>query len=226
MPVATSTRRGMLLLGVALGAVLLGSLMAAPGVSASDDQQLGDVQAGRETFANQCARCHGPSAAGTTVAPSLVDVFERHTVEEIQDTIRQGRGGMPAFGPILDDQEIDDVTAFLAQVEGTEPVGPRHGPGMHRWWDDMMWDGTAGWGFMIAWMLFGLLLIVLVVVGIVWLVRSVGSDGGRPSPPPSAPWTDAARGSAREELDRRYARGEIDREEYLRVRDDLERRSD
>ncbi|TVR23508.1 MAG: SHOCT domain-containing protein [Nitriliruptor sp.] len=84
-----------------------------------------------------------------------------------------------------------------------------------------MWNG-AGAGFMVVWMVFGLLLIVLLVVGIVWLVRQVSSNGGRPSDhqPPSA--SGSGSGSAREDLDRRYARGEISREEYRAIRGDLE----
>lgn len=85
----------------------------------------------------------------------------------------------------------------------------------------MMWNGAGG-AFMVVWIIFGLLLIVVLVVGIVWLVRRVSSDADRPGdhqrPTPSG----SAPGSAREELDRRYARGEISREEYRTIRDDLE----
>ena len=85
----------------------------------------------------------------------------------------------------------------------------------------MMWDGRGMWDgapavFMWVWMVFGLLVLVLVVAAIVWLVRSTGSRDSRPWSPPDGS------GSAREELDRRYARGEITREEYRRIREDLE----
>ncbi len=87
--------------------------------------------------------------------------------------------------------------------------------------NDMMWDGRPMWDgvpavFMWAWMVFGLLVLVLVVAAIVWLVRSMGSSDARS-------WSRSDRsGSPREELDRRYARGEITREEYRQLRDDLE----
>jgi len=92
---------------------------------------------------------------------------------------------------------------------------------MDRWGDRMMWNG-AGAGFTVVWMIFGLLLIVLLVVGIVWLFRQVSPDGGRPTDQQRPPASGPASGTAREDLDRRYARGEISREEYRAIRDDLE----
>jgi len=84
-----------------------------------------------------------------------------------------------------------------------------------------MWDGFGG-AFMVVWMIFGLLLMVLVVVGIVWLVRQLSSNGDRSVAQQGPPSSGPGAGSAREELDRRYARGEISREEYRTMRDDLE----
>jgi putative membrane protein len=91
---------------------------------------------------------------------------------------------------------------------------------MHRWWDDMMWNGAPG-VFMLVWLVFGLLLIALLVAGIVWLVRSIAADDSSRSASPGSGWGSTP-GSAREELDRRYARGEITREEYRQIRDDLQ----
>lgn len=71
------------------------------------------------------------------------------------------------------------------------------------------------------WLLFALVMqlavLALVVLGIVWLVRRLGSDS-------SASKGGAAR-SALEELEMRYARGEIDRTTYLQMQDDLKRRA-
>jgi putative membrane protein len=69
-----------------------------------------------------------------------------------------------------------------------------------------------------AWLLFAVAMqiavLVLVVLGIVWLVRRLSGDS---SGSHSAP-------SAMDELERRYARGEIDRTTYLQMRDDLAKR--
>ena len=69
-----------------------------------------------------------------------------------------------------------------------------------------MWVGMLISGIL------GVALIVLVVVGIVWLVRQLGRQDGR----------GGRDRSAIAELERRYARGEVDRETYLAIRRDLE----
>ena len=187
---------------------------------AQEPGERGDADAGREVFANNCAACHGGSGEGRGAAPSLDGVFERHAVDDVETIIRQGRAGMPGFDTTLSDEQVDDVLAHVAQLSDDEAVASRRGPHMDRWWDDMMWNGVGG-AFMLIWMVFGLLVLVLIVVGIVWLVRRT-ADGSRPQ----QHWQPPAHGSAREELDRRYARGEISREEYLAIRADLEGRSD
>jgi putative membrane protein len=71
-------------------------------------------------------------------------------------------------------------------------------------------DGMAGMGiWMLIWGLLGLALIALVVVGVVWLVRSM--SGPRPD-------------AAEQELRRRYAAGQIDAEEFRRREEELRRR--
>jgi len=82
----------------------------------------------------------------------------------------------------------------------------------------MMGDGS-GWGSMGWMMIFGgalwLLLLVLAVVAIVWVVRSAWAGAG----PGAAPRNEHR--AALEILHERYARGEIEREEYLRKKADL-----
>jgi putative membrane protein len=77
----------------------------------------------------------------------------------------------------------------------------------------MMEDGWHS-GFGYGHWAFSLFFWIVIVGAIILALRSGGSrsDGG-----PSR--------SAREVLDERYARGEIDREEYRRRREDLEGRS-
>jgi putative membrane protein len=69
-----------------------------------------------------------------------------------------------------------------------------------------------------AWLLLAaamqIAVLVLVVLGIVWLVRRLSGDSAGSHPAPSA----------MDELERRYARGEIDRTTYLQMRDDLAKR--
>jgi putative membrane protein len=79
---------------------------------------------------------------------------------------------------------------------------------------DMMDGGMMG-GFTVLWTILVLALIALAVTGVVWLVRNMGGSSrngsiGADQPP------------ARAELDRRYAAGELSRDEYLERRRDIE----
>ncbi|WP_312863440.1 SHOCT domain-containing protein [Spinactinospora alkalitolerans] len=82
-----------------------------------------------------------------------------------------------------------------------------------------MMDGMGmGMLWMVLWGLVGLALLVLIVVGIIWLIRQL-VDGSSAGPARG----EAVRTPARQELDRRYAAGEIDQGEYRRLRSEIER---
>lgn len=80
----------------------------------------------------------------------------------------------------------------------------------------MMGGGHQMWGGMVAWVIlvwiFLLALTALVIAATIWLVRSWRI----PPEPRRSPM-----GPARAQLDLRYARGEMEREEYLRRKRDL-----
>lgn len=76
-----------------------------------------------------------------------------------------------------------------------------------------MMDGMMGTPMMIMGFIFMLLVVAVLVAGLVWLVRALGRDGDGRSRPER---------SAIEQLESRYARGEIERDEYLQRRNDLE----
>ncbi len=78
----------------------------------------------------------------------------------------------------------------------------------------MMWDYGGGWG---AWMfLMMIVFVVAVVVGVIFLARGMTTQGQAPrGPSPEGP-------SPKDILKRRYAAGEIDREEFQQRLRDLE----
>jgi len=84
-----------------------------------------------------------------------------------------------------------------------------------------MWDGPfggmmGGWGGW-AWPFMGivpLLFLALLIAAVVLLVRGVSGTGG--APPPSE-----RRSPGLEALEERYARGEINRDEYLQKKKDI-----
>jgi putative membrane protein len=84
----------------------------------------------------------------------------------------------------------------------------------------MMWgygpnSGMMGWGYggsggfgMIIWVI----ILIAIVAGVVWLVRGGAASGMQPP---------ARRSAGLEVLEERYARGEINRDEYLQKKRDL-----
>lgn len=144
--------------------------------------------------------------------PSLRGAVERLSHEGVSVTIRKGRDTnppMPAFEGRLGDEEIEDVIAFL----NTLPQGPRNfGPD-----GEGMMGGSEGMmgGRMSSWLLWGvvlLLILVAVVIASVFFIRGAwtkGRTGG------------ASGGRALEILEERYARGEIDRDEFNEKRQHL-----
>ena len=90
-----------------------------------------------------------------------------------------------------------------------------------------MWDGNGYGGHGAGWegwvmLMFMIVFVVAVIVAIVFLVRYLGqASGGNPSAGAAPPaWTSAAE-SPKDILKRRYAAGEIDRDEYLQKLGDL-----
>ena len=76
----------------------------------------GDAANGKKVFASAgCGGCHTFSAAGSTgtVGPNLDDA--NVDVDAAVQQVKNGGGGMPAFGDRLSDQEIADVAAFVTQ---------------------------------------------------------------------------------------------------------------
>jgi putative membrane protein len=85
---------------------------------------------------------------------------------------------------------------------------------MHDWW------GSGGWGGWITIML-AMVFLAVIIIGVVLLVLGISrgrTDTGQgPAPPTTGP-----EGDARDVVRRRYAAGEIEREEYLQKLRDLD----
>jgi putative membrane protein len=74
------------------------------------------------------------------------------------------------------------------------------------------WGGYGGWGpiGMIIW----IIVLALVIAGIVWFVRAMTQRA-------ESPHLSARRPPGLEVLEERYARGEINRDEYLQKKRDI-----
>jgi cytochrome c6 len=84
------------------------------GEAAAGKEQAAPAADGAAVFTDTCGGCHTLSAAGTSgsTGPNLDDVsLDAGAIEGI---VRDGRGGMPAFGDQLSDDEIAAVAEFVA----------------------------------------------------------------------------------------------------------------
>lgn len=88
---------------------------AAPAVDGIDATR---IAAGRELFASwSCSACHALSDAKASgaVGPSL-DGDPNLTEEFVVSRVTNGQGAMPAFGGQMTDQEIADISYYIAKV--------------------------------------------------------------------------------------------------------------
>lgn len=101
-----------------------------------------------------------------------------------------------------------DIAFCAAATLGALPVPAQaqpYGPGMMGGWG----YGEYGAIHMIIWVV----ILIAIIAGIVWLVRSMAVPGIDRLPP--------RRSSGLDVLEERYARGEINRDEYLQKKKDI-----
>jgi cytochrome c553 len=76
----------------------------------------GDAAAGEGVFASAgCGGCHTLEAAGAsgTVGPNLDEAQPPHDL--VVERVTNGMGAMPSFAEQLDEQQIQDVAAYVVQ---------------------------------------------------------------------------------------------------------------
>ena len=82
----------------------------------------------RSLYKNACATCHGDDRKGNANVPSLLDVAQRHSREELANIISQGTGRMPAFSEMFGVAAINDMVNYLvtgnavADTSATKPT--------------------------------------------------------------------------------------------------------
>jgi quinoprotein glucose dehydrogenase len=76
---------------------------------------------GNTIYLNKCSSCHGEDKKGKPASgyPSLVGVEGRKSIAEIAAIIKGGKGMMPGF-PTLSDEERNSVIGFLIGEKGQE----------------------------------------------------------------------------------------------------------
>jgi mono/diheme cytochrome c family protein len=89
------------------------------------DAELGlnpQQSAGRQLYDNYCDRCHEPYSSRGKKGPSLKGVFKKQYLslsglpandERMTDIIKFGRAKMEGFNRVMNDQQIQDLLAYL-----------------------------------------------------------------------------------------------------------------
>ena len=89
------------------------------------DAELGltpQQSAGRRIYDNYCDRCHAPYSSRGRQGTSMKGIFQRPYLpmsgmpandDRVTDIIRLGRNKMPSYGQVLDQQQINDLLAYL-----------------------------------------------------------------------------------------------------------------
>lgn len=89
----------------------------------------GEANAGQRVVAAQCYSCHPGANAGIGPAlygPQLADRYPDDT--QLVAVIRQGKGGMPGFGPDqVSDEDLANVIAYLHGL-GSGAIAPEPTP--------------------------------------------------------------------------------------------------
>ena len=93
--------------------------MAAGSVSALMAAK-GDATKGKEVF-EQCAMCHNADSDEKKMGPGLKGLFKKDkmvdgkkvTESNVRARIDDGGNGMPPYKDVLDDQQKDDLIAYL-----------------------------------------------------------------------------------------------------------------
>jgi mono/diheme cytochrome c family protein len=99
------------LAALVVSAALPAGLAAVPAVEAS---AIRGRKAGAVLFHEKgCEHCHGVNGVGTDRGPDLSTVGKRLSKPQIEHQIEHGGEGMPAYGAVLQPDEIDDLVAFL-----------------------------------------------------------------------------------------------------------------
>jgi mono/diheme cytochrome c family protein len=112
-------------LSVAVCSTLLISLFACQAQRRKSDAELGlnaQQAAGRRLYDTYCDRCHEPYSSGGKQGPSLQSVFKKPYLnisglpandERVGEIIRYGRTKMNGFGQVLNQQQVDDLLAYM-----------------------------------------------------------------------------------------------------------------
>lgn len=107
-----------------LALLAVGALLACDTQVRKSDAELGlnpQQAGGRRVFDRYCAMCHEAYTSRALRGPSLQGMYKKPFMpsgtpandERAREVILLGRSKMPAFGRVLNQQQMDDLLAYL-----------------------------------------------------------------------------------------------------------------
>jgi mono/diheme cytochrome c family protein len=83
----------------------------------------GDPASGAGLYKTNCANCHGPTALGGDLGPSLAGRAVMNSRKAYDEVVHKGLRRMPAFEKVLNASQQRDVFAWLVQLgrDGSKP---------------------------------------------------------------------------------------------------------
>ena len=79
------------------------------------------LKMGQRMFSNNCAVCHGQGGQGAYGFPTLTDsdwLYGGEPAQIIATIVNGRRGAMPAWGPVLGEDGVQDVTNYVLSLSG------------------------------------------------------------------------------------------------------------
>lgn len=91
-------------------------------------KDLGRRKQGKEIYGAKCVACHGDRGQGG-IGPNLTDEYWLHgaNLVELARVVTKGVAdkGMPPWGPLLKDSEVQSVVAYVRSLQGSRPAGAK-----------------------------------------------------------------------------------------------------
>lgn len=125
IPSATCKNSPFFLIGALIATLSFATTVGCDVERRKSDAELGlDAQqsAGRRIYDAECDRCHEPYSTRGKKGPGLKGVFQHKYLslsglpandERVTDIVRLGRNEMPAYSQKLNQQDVQDLLAYL-----------------------------------------------------------------------------------------------------------------
>ncbi len=91
------------------------------------------LEVGKQVYDSKCFSCHGMNGEGL-IGPNFTDNYWIHGKGEIEDMVKVILQGVPEKGmiswkPLLSDEEIQAVAAYIKTLQGTSPPNQKAAEG-------------------------------------------------------------------------------------------------